>query len=392
MMAMVLLKVNFDLVPVKTSTVKQLLVRNLGACKTDFHLSCTDPCFEVSPKEGVMEAQATTTIQLTFKPNRAATYSGDLVVDYWGGSKVSTSLWCMAEFLLSTQALLRSCWSWRPQLFVALEGAAEVVDVGISEASVVLDSTYISLSSQKVIKIYNRSEVPVTFQWKSCPEVGGLHSINDDLLTWCTRQCKQHVFSISFLDLIPQEVDESDEKVRLFHELQQMKHTEEQRLNDQSFTIENDGTGSEQLDVRTARATLNRKYSQLERALGEDPMLFEDDTFAIRPNEGEIWPGGLVNITVIFRPTTSIDYTSMAYLDIGGQERRLPFTMRGHGIGPKAFLSYDVLDIGDVFLGSTHKYDVMIYNKGEWPRPTVAILSLIYNRTHPQTIYLFCCR
>ena len=119
------------------------------------------------------------------------------------------------------------------------------------------------------------------------------------------------------------------------------------------------------LETRTALITLNRKYSQLERALLEDLMLFEDDIFEIRPNHGQICPGGDVNINVIFRPSTSIDYSSTAYLDIGGQEHRLSFTMKGHGIGPKAFLSYDVLDIGDVFLGSTHKYEVIIYNKGD---------------------------
>jgi hypothetical protein len=38
-------------------------------------------------------------------------------------------------------------------------------------------------------------------------------------------------------------------------------------------------------------------------------------------------------ITVIFRPSTSIDYVSSAFLDVVGQEKRLALTMRGHGIG-----------------------------------------------------------
>jgi hypothetical protein len=36
----------------------------------------------------------------------------------------------------------------------------------------------------------------------------------------------------------------------------------------------------------------------------------------------------------------------VGYLDVVGQEQRLPLVMRGHGIGPKAYVSYDVLDIG----------------------------------------------
>ena len=35
-----------------------------------------------------MEAQATTAIQLIFRPELAGAYSGDLMVEYEGGSKV----------------------------------------------------------------------------------------------------------------------------------------------------------------------------------------------------------------------------------------------------------------------------------------------------------------
>lgn len=38
-------------------------------------------------------------------------------------------------------------------MYVGLEGAAEDVDIDLSEAAVTLDSTYISLSSQRVIKV-----------------------------------------------------------------------------------------------------------------------------------------------------------------------------------------------------------------------------------------------
>jgi hypothetical protein len=39
-----------------------------------------------------------------------------------------------------------------------------------------------------------------------------------------------------------------------------------------------------------------------------------------------------------------------------GRETRLPLQLRGTGIGPKAVFSYDVIDIGDVFVTSMHKY------------------------------------
>ena len=37
---------------------------------------------------------------------------------------------------------------------------------------------------------------------------------------------------------------------------------------------------------------------------------------------------------------------------------------QGKGIGPKATFSFDVLDIGEVFVNSLHKYEVTIQNDG----------------------------
>jgi hypothetical protein len=81
-------------------------------------------------------------------------------------------------------------------MFVALEGAAEDVDVALSEPAVTLDSTYISLSSQRVIRIHNHSEIPVKFCWKNCADEG----------------------------------EEAEERARLHTELMMMWRDEEQRI------------------------------------------------------------------------------------------------------------------------------------------------------------------
>ena len=46
-------------------------------------------------------------------------------------------------------------------------GVAENVNVYLGHTSVEPDPAYISLSSQKTVKIYNRSEYPVKFAWKA---------------------------------------------------------------------------------------------------------------------------------------------------------------------------------------------------------------------------------
>ena len=86
---------------------------------------------------------------------------------------------------------------------------------------------------------------------------------------------------------------------------------------------------------QAAQAALKRKYRHLRRALGKDGMLFADEIFEIRPLEGEIWAQSEIEVTVFFRPRTTTEYASSAFLDCIGREERLPLRLGGGGIGPK---------------------------------------------------------
>ena len=59
------------------------------------------------------------------------------------------------------------CYLIHIQMQVGLHGGAKNVDIRLSEDLVTLDKTYISLASQRTIKIHNDSEIPVKFAWKS---------------------------------------------------------------------------------------------------------------------------------------------------------------------------------------------------------------------------------
>ncbi|KAF4740603.1 hypothetical protein FOZ63_014009, partial [Perkinsus olseni] len=54
-----------------------------------------------------------------------------------------------------------------------------------------------------------------------------------------------------------------------------------------------------------------------------------------------------------------------AYCSIVGSVERIPLTVHGVGIGPKAAFSYDELDVGEVYVESTHHYEVSLLNRGE---------------------------
>ena len=96
-----------------------------------------------------------------------------------------------------------------------------------------------------------------------------------------------------------------------------------------------------------------------------DQLLFEDDVIKLDPVEGDIWPNSSAEITVVFKPHQAQTYTRTAFCDITGRESRLPLRIRGDGNGPRVQFSFDTLDMGNIFVNSTHTYEVVLANKGD---------------------------
>ena len=106
-------------------------------------------------------------------------------------------------------------------------------------------------------------------------------------------------------------------------------------------------------------ATANTKRRRLE----SDQHLFSNSSFHLSPAQGSIWPGMEAEITVTFQPDHAREYKAMAYCDVGGRATRLPIQLCGTGIGPKAVFSYDLLDVGEAFINTPHKYEVELLNR-----------------------------
>lgn len=97
----------------------------------------------------------------------------------------------------------------------------------------------------------------------------------------------------------------------------------------------------------------------------ESKGLFIDDVIKIDPVEGEIWPNSSREITIIFKPLEAKVYKKAAFCEITGREIRLPLRILGDGKGPELQFSIDSMDIGPIFIGSCHHYEVILANKGE---------------------------
>ena len=111
-------------------------------------------------------------------------------------------------------------------------------------------------------------------------------------------------------------------------------------------------------------------------------MIFEDDVFIIEPVEGDIWPNSSAEVRIIFKPVKAITYERIAFCDVTGRESRLPLKLRGDGAGPKLQLSFDTLDMGNIFVNSTHLYEVVLANRG--------YIDALFNIIGPKTPFGSC--
>lgn len=298
--------IRFGLCPVKMPTSKVFTVHNVGTRGAKFAFK-TSENFNISPQSAVLEQGAGVQLELSMTPPSLSEKEGELTItDDVGQTAV-----------------------------VHLVGDPANVDVYLSQPLVEPNPTYISLSSRKTIKICNESEFTLEFCWKS------------------------------FRDFAQEEV----ERDRILEELVRMESAELEQLQLESGGCEevNPPLRSSQspFDVRKA---IDNKYKLLRKATMEDNMQFADDCFAVAPLTGRVWPHSEVDVVVCFSPMTALLYSCFAYLEIAGQEARLPLQIRGQGIGPRAKVVYnELLDFGDVFISDERTRDFTIQNKGEIP-------------------------
>ena len=99
------------------------------------------------------------------------------------------------------------------------------------------------------------------------------------------------------------------------------------------------------------------------RRLEADQHLFSHTSFQLSPAQGSIWPGMEAEVTAMFQPDHAKEFNAAAYCEVGGRDSRLPIQLCGTGLGPKAVFSYDLLDVGDAFINTSHKYEVELLNR-----------------------------
>ena len=315
-------EVHFGACPIKSTTRKTMLVQNIGSTIAKFNLKSSVPVFSCTGEDMVVEPGGSQMIELFFAPLASSEYEGEIEVHF------SKGVTC----------------------FMAVSGSGRNVDVSLSSPSVTVESTYISLFSQKTVKVVNHSDIPIEFSWKS------FRDMNEEMVE--RRRLHDEIDRMESL-----EMEAFMESVRNgeFGEAPLDGDADEDAFDNE------DDLEMVPFSARAAEAALIRKYRNLRNALDNDDILFVDDIFDVTPNKGQVWANSEMEVTVSFRPDTAALFSCVAFLDISGREDRLALNLSGQGIGPHAALSFDVLDVGDVFINDPQVYELFISNKGDIP-------------------------
>lgn len=198
-------------------------------------------------------------------------------------------------------------------IYVKLHGVAQDVNVRLDKNAVRIEDTYITMTNQRTLTIHNRSDAIVHYEWKK----------------FATYE------------------EEQQQKLRVVTDLSREEENSRLKLGDQSADY---------------MALLSRNFQNKIKNAKNNSYTFEDEVFFIQPTEGDIWPNSSFDVNIIFKPDFAQTYNKTAFCEIVGRESRLPLRLTGIGIGPKVQLSIENLNVGNIFIGSTHVYEVNLRN------------------------------
>jgi len=198
--------------------------------------------------------------------------------------------------------------------FAKLSGSTESVSVSVDKPVAEVDPAYISLRATTTVKIKNDADLPVHFEWRG----------------------------------FANEFDEEEERTRLLEDLKRLEQQENVQLED-----------------RHDLAAVKQKYKNLRKAVQDDQMLFADENFKIEPMSGQVWSRSSKEITIAFSSQVAAKFAVIAFLLVSGRENRIPLKLLGEGLGPKAGFLSSMVDVGTVFIKTSHTFCLQLENRGD---------------------------
>uniref|UniRef100_G1MRN0 HYDIN axonemal central pair apparatus protein n=1 Tax=Meleagris gallopavo TaxID=9103 RepID=G1MRN0_MELGA len=387
-------QLNFSVCPVKHSTQRTLLVRNVGNREAHYHISTRSP-FSVDPSIGTLGIGDTMQVTVEFHPLKTGDHCGSLVVHYDTGEYVLTSLY----------------------------GAAVDVNIRLDRNSLMIAKTYLTLANHRSVVIHNRSEIIAHFQWKAfvtqeeedqqklrlChrlrrQEEDEMDRFADECvvdpslrerLSVLSRVFQNHRAKVqgdSMLfsdDVFAIEPVEGDVWPNSSAEINVIFKPREARLYQQTvycdisgretrlpLRIRGEGEGPrlrfsfDQLDIGKVFVGSAHSYEAILFNKGAIDALFHvvppstalGSCFAFVPREGLVPPGGLQHIHISFCSTILGQFTEEFGVSVHGCPQPVTLTVRGCVIGPTFHFDVPSLHFGDIPFGFPHTLSCRLSN------------------------------
>ncbi|NXQ99391.1 HYDIN protein, partial [Sagittarius serpentarius] len=376
-------QLNFSICPVKYSTQKTLLVRNIGNREARYCISTRSP-FSVDPSIGTLGIGDTMQVTVEFHPLKTGDHSRSLIVHYDTGEDIHTSLY----------------------------GAAVDVNIRLDRNSLTVEKTYLTLSNHRSVVIHNRSEIIAHFQWKAFVTqeeedqqklrlCGRLHRQEEDEMDYFLKECtvdptlreglsllsrtfqnqRAKVQGDSMLfsdDIFTVEPVEGDVWPNSSAEISVIFKPREARIYQQTvycnisgretrlpLRIKGEGIGPrlcfsfDQLDIGKVFVGSAHSYEAVLFNKGAIDALFNlvppatalGSCFTFLPREGVILPDGLQVIQISFSSTILGQFTEEFTFGVNGSPEPVILTIRGCVIGPTFHFDVPCLCFGDVSFG-----------------------------------------
>ncbi|NWH50429.1 HYDIN protein, partial [Fregata magnificens] len=376
-------QLNFSVCPVKYSTQKTLLVRNIGNREAHYCISTQSP-FSADPTIGTLGIGDTMQVTVDFHPLKTGDHSRSLIVHYDTGEDIYTSLY----------------------------GAAVDVNIRLDRNSLTVEKTYLTLSNHRSVVIHNRSEIIAHFQWKAFvtqeeedqQKLRLCHRLQrqeDDETDYFLKECAvdptlrerlsllsrtfqnqrakvqgdSMLFSDDIFTIEPVEGDvwpNSSAEINVIFKPQEARVYQQTVYCDISgretrlpLRVKGEGIGPrlrfsfDQLDIGKVFVGSAHSYEAILFNKGAISALFNlvppatalGSCFTFLPREGVILPDELQVIQISFSSTILGQFTEEFRFSVNGSPEPVTLTIRGCVIGPTFHFNVPSLCFGDVSFG-----------------------------------------
>jgi hydrocephalus-inducing protein len=214
-------EIHFASCPIKHASTRVLLVRNIGSRAAKIELDVASP-FDISPRTAELNIQESMQFIVTFRPLTADNFENSITVRFDTGEEI----------------------------VVTAFGGGENVNIRLEKNSLKFEPTFLGKSSQRVFRIFNRSDVLAHFEWKPYASI-------------------------------------EEEDYQRGKYVQALDDAEQSAADEFTQLLQADPTLRQQMSL------LSRTFTQKKQDVERDPLLFTDEIYTVEPASGDIWPNSV---------------------------------------------------------------------------------------------------